>query len=102
VGEEESDEARRRTHRVDWGNPRPVWGVPPAEAYENCPCQGAGTGQASQMMETLTGTRGPSQIAGPVVTSNGALTTVGKLAQAVTRRLGAGHLWGISMPVYWQ
>ncbi|MGH8069029.1 MAG: hypothetical protein ACRERE_28100 [Candidatus Entotheonellia bacterium] len=80
----------------------PVWGVPPAEACENCPCQGAGTGQASQMTETLTGTRGPSQTAGPVVTSNGALTTVGKLTHAVTRRFGAGHLLGISMPVYWR
>jgi hypothetical protein len=80
----------------------PVWGAPPAEACENCPCQGEGTGQASQMTETLTGAGGPSQTTGSVVISNGALPAVGKLAQAVTQRLGAGHLWGISMPVYWQ
>jgi hypothetical protein len=80
----------------------PVWGALPAEACENCPCQGAGSGQVSQMIQGLTGTRGPSQTAGLVVTSNGALTTVGKLAQAATRRLDAGNLLGISMPVYWR
>jgi hypothetical protein len=80
----------------------PVWGAPPAEACENCPCQDAGAGQVSQVMETLTRAGGPSQTAGPVVTSNGALTTVGKLAQAMARRFGADHLLGISRPGDWQ
>jgi hypothetical protein len=80
----------------------PVWGAPPAEACENCPCQGEESGQVSQMMQALTGAGGPSQTAGSVVTSDGTLTTVGKLAQTATRRLGAGNLLGISMPVHWR
>jgi hypothetical protein len=80
----------------------PVWGAPPAEACENCPCQAQGTGQMSQMMQALTGTGGPSQTAGPMVKSYGAMTMVSKLAQTATRRLGAGNLLGISMPVYWR
>jgi hypothetical protein len=54
------------------------------------------------MMQALTGVGGPSQTVGPVVTSNGAMTTVGTLAQAVTRRLGSGNLLGVIMPVYWR
>lgn len=80
----------------------PVWDAPPAEACENCSCRGEGTSQVSRAMQALTGAGGPSQTAGSVVTSDGALTAVGTLAQAVTQRLGAGHLWGISRPVYWR
>ena len=35
----------------------PVWGAVPAEACENCACQGEGTGQVSQMIQALTGGR---------------------------------------------
>jgi hypothetical protein len=80
----------------------PVWGAPSAEACENCPCQGQGSGQISQVMQALTGAGGPSQTAGPVIKSNGALTMVSKLAQAVTQRFGASGMLGISTPVYWQ
>jgi hypothetical protein len=102
VGEEERNEAGSPLVVLAGVILVPVWGAPPAEACENCPCQGEGTGQVSRVMETLTRTEGPAQTTGPVVASNGVLTTVGKLAQAMTRRFGAGHLWGISMPVYWR
>jgi hypothetical protein len=80
----------------------PIWGAPPAEACENCSFRGEGTGQVGQIMQALTGVGGPPQTVGPVVTSTGEMTTVGTLAQAVTRRLGAGHLLGVIMPVYWR
>jgi hypothetical protein len=80
----------------------PVWGAPPAEACENCPCQGEGTGQVSQVIRALTGGGSTPQAAGTVVKADRSTTTVGKLAQAATRRLGASHMFGISMPVYWR
>jgi hypothetical protein len=80
----------------------PVWDAPPAEACENCLCQGEGTGQVSQVIQTLTGVGSTPQAAGAVVKSDRSMTTVGKLAQAVTQRLGASHMFGISMPVYWR
>lgn len=80
----------------------PVWGTPPAEACENCACQGEGGGQMSQVLQALAGVGSLPQAPGAVVTSDRPLTTVGKLAQAATRRLGASHLFGISLPVYWR
>lgn len=80
----------------------PVWGAPPAEACENCSCQGEGSGQMSQVLQALTGAGGNSQPAASVVKSDGPITAVNKRAQAVTRRLGASHLFRISMPVYWR
>jgi hypothetical protein len=38
---------------------------------------------------------------GPVVISSRSMMAVGKLAQAVTQRLGAGGLLGIGVPLSW-
>lgn len=80
----------------------PVWGTPAAQACENCTCQGEGTGQMSQVIQALTGVGGNSPTAGSVLGSNRRVTTVSKLAQAVTRRFGASGLFGISTPIYWR
>ena len=80
----------------------PVWGAPPAEACENCSCQGEGTSKVSQVIQALTGVGSTPQAAGAVVTSNDSLTPVGKLAQTATRRLGMDNMLGVSMPVYWR
>ena len=80
----------------------PVWGATPAQACENCTCQGEGTGQMSQVIQALTGVGGNSPTAGPVLGSNGRMTTVSKLAEAATRRFGASGLFGINTPIYWR
>lgn len=80
----------------------PVWGATPASACENCSCQGDGTGQMSQVIQALTGSGGSSEALRPAVTSDGPLRTVSQLAQAVTRRLGASGVFGISTPISWR
>jgi hypothetical protein len=80
----------------------PVWGVPPAEACEKCPCWGGRPSQVSQVIRALPGAGGGSQTAAALVKSNGAMTTASKLAQAVTRRLGTSRMFGISTPIYWR
>ncbi|MGH8056182.1 MAG: hypothetical protein ACREOH_02930 [Candidatus Entotheonellia bacterium] len=79
----------------------PVWGATPAQACENCSCQGEGASQANEVVQALTGSWGSSPAVGPVVKSDG-LQTVSKLAQTVSRRLGVSSLFGISPPMYWR
>jgi hypothetical protein len=71
--------------------PAPRWGALPTEVREHCSCQGAGAGQASQTMQSWTGTGVNLQTAGPMVTSTKGLTAV-----------GASGVFGASAPVYWR
>ena len=80
----------------------PVWGATPVQACENCTCQGEGTGQVSQVIQAVTGSGKISPTVEAVVGSSGPMTTVSKLARAVSRRLGASGLFGISAAIYWR
>lgn len=80
----------------------PVWGAPPAEACQHCACQSEGTGQLSQLIHALTGLGSPLRAPEAEIKSGGPWPTAGKLAQVVTRRLGAGGVLGLSAPIDWR